>query len=83
MRRILKIFLAIVGVLIFCAPAAFVITFLLAPLWTWIESHYQIESIGHSGPADWCFYLVYGVLVSIFLAAVAALNVAFSASRRN
>ena len=82
MRRILTILLAIVGVLILCVPITFVITFLLTPLWTWIEFHYQIESIGHSGPSEWCFYLVYVVLVSIFLAAFAVLSVSLRKGRK-
>jgi len=46
-------------------PIAFLITMLLIPLWSWIEATYGIESIGHSGPSDWCFYLVYGVTSTV------------------
>jgi len=44
-------------------PIAFIGTILLIPLWSWNEKTYGVESIGHSGPSDWCFYVVYGVLV--------------------
>jgi len=44
-----------------CIPVSFVVTFLLTPLWSWMEATYGIESIGHSGPADWCFWAVYAV----------------------
>jgi hypothetical protein len=42
------------------APLALAATFFLTPLWRWVEVHYGIEAIGHSGPATWCFGLVYG-----------------------
>jgi len=58
------------GVLIACLPIAFIVTFLLSPLWSWIEGTYGIESIGHSGPSDWCFYLVYGVLDALVFALI-------------
>jgi len=45
-------------------PAAFIVTLSLTPLWSWIEARYGIESIGHSGPADWCFLAVYGVFIA-------------------
>ena len=48
-------------------PAAFIVTLLLYPLWSWIEATYGIESVGHSGPADWCFWLVYGVFLAVLL----------------
>ena len=71
MPRSLRYFLAGLAVLLACMPIAFLITMLLIPLWSWIEATYGIESIGHSGPSDWCFYLVYGTL------SAAALIVAF------
>jgi len=45
-------------------PAAFIVTLLLTPLWSWIEATYGVEAIGHSGPADWCFLAVYLVFVT-------------------
>jgi hypothetical protein len=63
--------LAGLGVLVVCMPAAFILTFLLSPLWSWIEAKYGIESIGHSGPSDWCFYVVYGVVAAAALSVVA------------
>ena len=48
-------------------PAAFITTLLLYPLWSWIEATYGLESVGHSGPADWCFMLVYGVFLAVLL----------------
>ncbi len=54
-----------------CLPAAFILTFLLLPLWSWIEATYKIESVGHSGPADWCFWVVYALLAVVGLGAYA------------
>ena len=48
-------------------PVAAIATMLLYPLWSWIEATYGIESIGHSGPADWCFMLIYGLLLAVLL----------------
>lgn len=53
-----------VGVAAVCLPAALILTFLLLPLWSWIEATYKIESVGHSGPADWCFWAVYALLAA-------------------
>ena len=60
--------LALVWILVACMPATFIGTFALYPLWSWIESRSGIESVGHSGPADWCFWTVYALLVAIVLA---------------
>lgn len=58
----LKIVASAIGVLILSIPVAAILTILLAPLWSWIEATYGIESIGHSGPADWCFQAVYAIV---------------------
>ena len=65
--RYLRLALITVALLVVCLPIAFIGTFLLDPLWSWIEATYGIESIGHSGPSDWCFYLVYGLLNALVL----------------
>ncbi len=63
MRRITKSLLLAALLLLVPLPVAFVVTILLYPFWSWIEMSYGIESVGHSGPADWCFGLVYVLLV--------------------
>ena len=70
-----RLIFAILAVLVVCLPAAFIVTILLSPLWSWIEATYGIESIGHSGPSDWCFYLIYGVLSTAALSAFAFIRV--------
>jgi len=37
------------------APLSVVTTLLLLPVWRWLEATTGIESIGHSGPAAWCY----------------------------
>ena len=51
-------------------PVAAITTFFLYPLWSWIEATYGVESVGHSGPAEWGFMLVYGIVVVTGMAAV-------------
>ena len=62
-KKLLSLFLiCVVGV-----PIGAVCTFLLAPFWGWFEAKSGIESLGHSGPASWCFVVVYvAVLVIAF-----------------
>lgn len=48
--------------LVVCAPIAFIVTFLMSPFWGWYEARTGIESLGHSGPSDWCFELTYAVV---------------------
>lgn len=45
------------------APLAIAVTIGLMPLWSWIESKFAIESIGHSGPAEWCYLATYTVIL--------------------
>jgi len=50
------------------APIAMFATIALIPFWSWIESSLQIESIGHSGPAEWCYVVTYVIaLICVFL----------------
>jgi hypothetical protein len=65
---------AIVGV-----PAGGVVTLALLPLWRAVEARWGIESVGHSGPADWCFELVYVVWLVL---GVVASRVFATAGRR-
>lgn len=55
MRKFLKGIAVWTAIIALSLPAAAVLTFLLMPLWSWIEARFGIESVGHSGPADWCF----------------------------
>lgn len=46
------------------APASIVLTLVLLPAWSWLEATAGIESVGHSGPAEWCYVAVFVLLVS-------------------
>ena len=54
-----------IGLLVFSIslPTAFFLMMITFPFWRWFETATGIESFGHSGPAEWCFWLVYGILV--------------------
>jgi hypothetical protein len=45
-------------------PVSAFVTLLLFPLWRWIEAHLHVESVGHSGPAGWCFITSYAVVAA-------------------
>jgi len=58
-----KSLFGIMAVLVMAVPLTLVVTFLLYPLWSWLDVIAGIESLGHSGPAAWCYELVYVLLV--------------------
>jgi hypothetical protein len=59
MRTGRKIMLLSGLTLFLVAPLSILITILLVPLWRWLEAATGIESIGHSGPALWCYGVVF------------------------
>lgn len=64
---LVKRFLLSLLIAVIALPVAVVGTFLLTPLWRWLEARTGIESIGHSGPADWCFVAIYLVILLVTL----------------
>lgn len=68
MRNTIIFWVTILAALVAAVPVAAIATFLLAPLWSWFEARTGIESIGHSGPADWCFLVVYSLIVIVAIA---------------
>jgi len=46
-------------------PLAFIMTVFTFPFWRWFEKVTAIESFGHSGPNEWCYWFVYTLLVLI------------------
>ena len=63
MRSRIRIMITLIAIVIFLMPVSFILTFMLIPLWRWIEYEFGVESIGHSGPSEWCFYLIYILLL--------------------
>lgn len=53
------------AIVILTAPLALFIGLISVPLLRWLEMHYPIEVIGHSGPADWVFIAIYVVLIIV------------------
>lgn len=57
----------IAGIVALSLPVAFYLTMVLMPLWSEVERRWGIESVGHSGPAGWCFLTVFACVVAISL----------------
>jgi hypothetical protein len=53
------------ALLVLCVPLAAGLTIALLPVWSWLEARFGIESVGHSGPADWCYGVVYAGCVIV------------------
>lgn len=62
MKATIRVLFVGLGVALLSVPVGIVLTIVLAPFWSWLEATTGIESIGHSGPAGWC-YLVMLALV--------------------
>jgi hypothetical protein len=60
----LRHILAGISIIAFSFPMTFALTLLLIPFWSWLEDRYGIEAIGHSGPSEWCFAVVFFVCLS-------------------
>jgi len=54
--------LAVLGI-----PLSYLLTILLFPFWTYLEATTGIESAGQSGPAAWCFVLVFALMLAACL----------------
>ena len=57
----------IVGIVALSLPVTFFLTMVLTPVWSEIERRWGIESVGHSGPAGWCFLAVFACVVTLSL----------------
>jgi len=66
---VISLLLKSAAILLLAFPVTFVVTIATFPFWRWLDVSTQIESFGHSGPAEWCFWLVYAFLVSVSFAA--------------
>lgn len=64
MRRQIRTSLLAFLALLVSAVTSIPVTLLLLPLWQWLEASFGIESIGHSGPAGWCYLAVFAVLAA-------------------
>ncbi len=48
LKRLFRSLLYIALMILACFPVSFILTFLLMPLWSWVEARFGIESVGHS-----------------------------------
>ncbi len=68
LRRLLLRVVAVLAIASLALPPAVVATFILMPLWSWIEASAGIESVGHSGPATWCYVATWSALSAVLAA---------------
>ena len=68
MNKTIRTILLSVIALVVTAPLSIVVTVVLFPFWSWLESSSGIESVGHSGPADWCYLFIFVVLLTVLAA---------------
>jgi hypothetical protein len=64
MKLPLRIFLGTASIVLIAAPLSLLTTILLLPFWSWLEATTGIETIGHSGPAEWCYAVVFLVMAA-------------------
>lgn len=76
-RRLLRLAILLFVWALLTLPFAFALTIATFPFWRWLDLNTSLESFGHSGPAEWCFWLVYGILL------VAGLGVAGRSGHRS
>jgi hypothetical protein len=65
MNRIWHRAATIAGIVALSLPVTFYLTMVLMPVWSEIERRWGVESVGHSGPAGWCFLAVFACVVTI------------------
>jgi len=65
MKQPLRYVALLFTILALCLPIGLMAVYLLYPLWSWLETTWGIEAVGHSGPAPWCYGAVYVTLVVV------------------
>jgi hypothetical protein len=63
-KRLVGAFIGL-GICIASMPVAVVATIVLVPFWSWLERTMAIETVGHSGPAEWCYLFIYVIVLSL------------------
>lgn len=64
MKRPFSIVLLLLIIIIIAVPLSIVVTIVLSPFWSWFETSTGIESLGHSGPAEWCYLFIFLILIA-------------------
>lgn len=65
MKRPFGTVLSLLIIIIIAVPLSILVTIVLSPFWSWFEASTEIESLGHSGPAEWCYLVTYLLLAAI------------------
>ncbi len=65
MRRGLVLGTILLAIAASVLPVSFIATILLVPFWRWLEADRGIEAIGLSGPAEWCYWLIWALCVAL------------------
>jgi hypothetical protein len=63
LRKVGKHVLIAAASVVFGFVAGFIGAFLTSPIWGWFEDITGLESLGHSGPADWVFDFMFGLCI--------------------
>jgi hypothetical protein len=79
MNTPIRVLLLGLGAALVSVPIGIILTLVLTPFWSWLEATTGIESVGHSGPSDWCYWVI---VCSVF-SAIAALLFARERRRRH
>ncbi len=64
MARVRELLIAS-SILLLCVPVAVLLTLMLLPVWPRLGAALGVTAVGPSGPAAWCFVVVYVVLAAI------------------
>ncbi len=64
-----NLLLTVVGFAL-AVPLSAIVTVVMFPFWSWVESSFGIESMSHSGPAGWCFVVVFASLCTLITTAL-------------
>jgi hypothetical protein len=62
--RLVRTLLALLALIVLALPLSAVVTILLLPFWSWLEASSGVEAVGHSGPAGWCYLLVFAIMAA-------------------
>ena len=68
LRRALKHLLIVLASAVLGFISGFIVAIATAPFWGWFEDKTGIESLGHSGPADWVFEFLFALCFIFFFA---------------
>lgn len=59
-----KVIMLIV-IIVVCFPITIVTTLISSSFWEWLEKKTNIEAYGHFGPAEWCYLVIYLILLTV------------------